>query len=118
MSEKSTRVSGFACRPYVKARKPFHNSNKQLYAQWQTDDMYVVYSYGAHWPLFINWKGVWFENEDKTSRTTTAHHGKTHPHKPTVPLSCSAMKRLVSDGKPSPEVMTLAAELKLLGDTL
>ena len=118
MSEKSTRVSGFACRPYVKARKPFHNSNKQLYAQWQTDDMYVVYSYGAHWPLFINWKGVWFENENKTSRTTTAHRSKAHPYKPTVPLSCSAMKSLVQSGKPSPEVMTLAAELKLLGDTL
>lgn len=27
--------------------------------------MYVVYSYGEHFPLFIHYNGDWFENSDK-----------------------------------------------------
>lgn len=85
MSEKSTRVSGWKARPYVQNLKPFHNSNKQLFGRWETftkhDDgaRYVVYSYGEHWPLFINHDGVWYGNAEKCTRTTTKHASQAHP---------------------------------------
>lgn len=85
MSEKSTRVSGWKAREYVQNLKPFHNSNKQLYGKWETFTVhndgprYVVYSYGAHWPLYIHCNGQWFGNAEKTSRTTTKHTSQAHP---------------------------------------
>ena len=117
MSEKSTRVSGWKARPYVQQLKPFHNSNKQLYAQWE-GDLYVVYSYGRHWPLYINWNGVWFSNTDKYSRTTTKHASQTHPLTQCVPLSKIDMEYLVLFGRPQPDILVKAAQLKLLSDDL
>lgn len=117
MSEKSTRVSGWKARPYVQQLKPFHNSNKQLYAQWE-GDLYVVYSYGRSWPLYINWNGVWFSNTDKYSRTTTKHASQTHPLTQCVPLSKIDMEYLVLFGRPQPDILVKAAQLKLLSDDL
>ena len=57
-----------------------------LYARWRAfehDKVYVVYSYGDHFPTYI-WSDaaqMWFANADKFSRTTTAHQSKAHPRK-------------------------------------
>jgi hypothetical protein len=43
--------------------------------------LYVVYSYGRHWPLFV-WDEVtqtWFHNTDKYSVTTSKHYTKACP---------------------------------------
>lgn len=103
-STKSTRVSGWKAREYVQNLKPFHNSNKQLYGQWNRftvhDDgpRYVVYSYGAHWPLYIHCNGKWYGNAGKTSRTTTKHASQTHPLQDVIWLTTRDMIVLAERG--------------------
>lgn len=95
---KGPRVAGWKARPYVQAKQPFRNHNNQLFARWETPLLYVVYSYGDHWPLFA-WDGFeWYENEDKVSPTTSKHRSQTHPlpTRETVKLSCSALKARIA----------------------
>ena len=86
------------CRRYVQQRRNFATSNKQLYGySIKRGDtvLYVVWSYGYHWPLFVYRDGVWFHNEDKYGPTTSKHHTKAHPHEDCHALSVTAIKRLV-----------------------
>ena len=102
------RINGRTSRPYVQRTEPFKNSNGQLYAEWygKPNDVedslsrYVVYSYGVHWPLFVYVPsvGLWFENTDRHSVTTSKHRSQTHPHCDTVPLTLDRMKLLARLG--------------------
>jgi hypothetical protein len=82
-------------------RKPFKDTNK--FARYE-GELYVVYSFGQHWPMFIYdpAAGQWFENEDRFSRTTSKHHTQCYPIGALAPettkLSCYGMKQLVRDG--------------------
>ena len=131
MSEKSVRTSGWNARQYIQSLTPFHNSGSNhrhpkgstLWGEWMTfaddsDPLYVVYSYGSHWPLYANWKGVWFANKDKASRTTSKHYSQAHPHTGVVALSKIDMEYLVLFGQPEDQHLVEAAKLKLLPDEL
>jgi hypothetical protein len=105
--QKLTRINGRTCRAWVQERTPFQNSNGQLFGQWEnldgrenTSALYVVYSYGQHWPLFAydNDRGLWFENSDKFSRTTSKHRMQAHPLCDTLKLNCQRMIELVRKG--------------------
>lgn len=123
-SAKSTRVSGWKCRTYVQNKQPFHNSGSNhrhpngstLWGE-QRGDMYTVYSYGYHWPLYAYWKGIWFSNKDKYGRTTSKHSSQANPLTASVPLGQSDMA-LIAAGHVRPEYLVLAAKLKLLPDDL
>lgn len=41
--------------------------------------MYVVFSYGNAWPLYIKYLDVWYENGDYDSRTTSRHRSNARP---------------------------------------
>lgn len=120
-----TCVSGWQCRPYVQSRKLFRNNARQgmgpskssLWSE-QRGDLYVVFSYRYIWPIYVNWKGVWFANEDKFSRTTTKHQGQAHPLKPVLYLSRHILLDIIQNGEPVPEVLVMAAQAKLLSDDL
>lgn len=94
------RVANNSCRKHVQNREPFRGSN--LYGVFSLLDadqeVYTVYSYGEHYPMFIHTNGMWFENEDKYSRSTSKHHGQAHPHTPTILLSTRWMTRLALNG--------------------
>ena len=100
------KVANKECRALVQREHPFQGNN--LFAQFCTqnntdgtngpDMWYVVYSYGAHWPLFVKANGVWFENEERHSVTTSKHRTQSHPHTSTVLLSAEWMKRLARGG--------------------
>jgi hypothetical protein len=93
------KIANKQARQLVQKEHPFEGSN--LYAQFHTDKetmWYAVYSYGEHWPLFIRANGIWFENEDKHSPTTSKHRSQTHPHCPTVLLSSKWMVALAKGG--------------------
>jgi hypothetical protein len=93
---KAPRINGRTCRPYVQARKAFTNSNGQLYAVNHTPMLYVVYSYGDHWPLFV-WDGFdWYENEDRYSNTTTRHRSYAHPYANTTKRSCKWLQNFIA----------------------
>lgn len=70
------RTTNAKARDFVQNLKPFKGSN--TFAFW-TDDRYIVYSYGEHWPLFIYEYGKWYENADKFSRSTSKQHSQLHP---------------------------------------
>jgi hypothetical protein len=94
---KTIRTTNTKCRALVQERTAFKNSNGQLYAKWETPDLYVVYSYGEHWPLFM-WAGrteTWYQNEDKFSPTTSHHRTYAHPHEETELVGCYRMKQII-----------------------
>jgi hypothetical protein len=93
---KPVRTTNTKCRAFVKVRASFQNSNKQLFGRYETPLLYVVYSYGDHWPLFA-WDGFeWYENADKCSMTTSHHHSYAHPHTPTTKVSCAWLKARIA----------------------
>jgi hypothetical protein len=123
---KSTRTS--SPRKFVQSLQPFHNngksgngpSNASLWGQWEThptkESIYAVYSYRRSWPLFINWRGVWFSNGTKYSRTTSKHHGTAHPHTQTVGLTLPEMCSFVTHNEPPRNALLGAVTLKLISD--
>jgi len=64
----------------VRRNEPFYGSN--LSGWWVTPELYVVYSYHQEWPLFVFSapEGLWLENEDRISVTTSKHRSQTRPH--------------------------------------
>jgi hypothetical protein len=79
-----TRVPNIRCRRCVQAREPFKGHN--LEGRWEEREgvrMYVVRSY-EWWPLFAYVNGVWFENSDRYSVSTSKQRSQTHPHCDTV----------------------------------
>jgi hypothetical protein len=89
------------CRSYVERMVPFHTSNKQLFGYWTPSGVYACFSYGQHWPLFIFEPKTarWYANEEKYGTTTSKHFSKAYPlTSEPVNLSCTAMKKLVSEG--------------------
>lgn len=106
---KAPHIANKACRKYVEARKPFRGSN--LYAERHTashgnSDLYVVYSYGAHWPLYVAevtndacGQITWYENADRFSQSTTRHQAQARPNYVHFTLmTAGAMRRLACDG--------------------
>ena len=94
-------VPNRSARQYVRNREEFRNRTREpsLYAV-DHGPIYVVYSYGPHWPLFIYNKEtrVWVENTDRYSVTTSRHRSQAHPHPLGVlePSNTEAMKWLIN----------------------
>ena len=95
---KPIKTTNRLARNYVRDRVPFTNSNNQLFARWASPQLYVVYSYGEHWPLFIYSTDTasWYGNEDRYSPTTSHHRGYTHPHTKTKLRSATWMRKAAS----------------------
>lgn len=92
---KPIKTSGTRARPYVQNRQAFTNHNGQLFGRWETPLLYVVYSYGDHWPLFVHDGFDWYENEDKYSPTTSKHRSQTHPHCETTKVSRTWLRNFI-----------------------
>lgn len=95
---RCTNTTVQKCRTLVEQKENFATSNKQLYGYWierGSEKVYVVWSYGYHWPLHVFARGRWFSNEDKYGPTTSKHYTKTHPLGDTTSLSLNGIKRLV-----------------------
>jgi len=73
------RVSNSGCGKYVSQRIPFRGSN--LFAE-QQDKLYIVYSYGKHFPMYIYDEdvGQWFGNSNKYSQSTSRQQSQAYPH--------------------------------------
>ena len=96
------RVANKNARIYVQNRESFEGSH--TFGEWRStthsprDSRYIVCSYGMHWPLFIWENGVWYENEDKASPTTSKHRTQLHPHAETRLLPADAMREIAWQG--------------------
>ena len=71
------KVANKNCRRLVEKRLEFDGSN--LYAR-NIGRLYVVYSYGPHYPMYIYRKGWWYENSDGYSPSTGKHHSSARPY--------------------------------------
>lgn len=64
-------------RTLVASKTPFKGNS--VFAE-QQGNVYVVYSYGYHWPMFAHDGKLWYENmESRPSRTTSRHHSACSP---------------------------------------
>lgn len=136
INDKSERISAF--RSYVQQLRPFHNNGRTgqgpsgatLWGEWLTSNppwgapedkslvapIYVVFSYRRSWPLFVNWRGVWFRNDEKFSRTTSKHASQAHPLAPCVPLTTNQLLYIIAAHHPTGIALTEAVKLKLIGE--
>lgn len=74
------RLANRDVRSKVEKRQLFSNTNQTIYAK-RKDDLYVVYSYGDHFPLYVYDAIVsqWFGNDTKSTPTTQRHKTLTRP---------------------------------------
>ena len=102
LTAKPIRTTNRNSSDYVRNGVPFKNSNGQLYGHWVSPSLYVVYSYGPHWPLFIYSTDTrtWYANEDKASRTTSKQYSQAFPYTghPVLARSCTWMEQAVAKG--------------------
>lgn len=71
---------------YAAKLQAFHsascpNVGTRIFGVWETDEIYAVYSYGKHFPMYVYDLGAetWFANHDKYSRSTTSHQRHAAP---------------------------------------
>lgn len=95
------KIATNRCRPYVQTQRGFQ-CHGSLYGRAEMahdgTPMYVVYSYGPHWPLFVCHDGTWYENEDRRSVTTSKHRSMAHPLCDTIKVSGPDLKRFITHG--------------------
>lgn len=91
---------------HVSDKRPFKGSN--VYGFWIEnegefpDPRYVVFSYGAHYPMWIYSKATdqWFYNEDRYSNTTSKQKSQAAPtgYLTKTALDTDAMKSVAYAG--------------------
>ena len=65
-----------------------------------TDNLYIVYSYGYHFPMWVYDYaiGKWIGNSDKYSVTTTRQQSKTRPDEVSFWLDTDGLKHMIGKG--------------------
>ena len=91
----TSRIPNKQASTFAAERKPFIGSNL---TGIEKNGMYIVYSYGEHFPAFIYAEGAWFENEDDYSASTKRHMSQARPTTRTIPLSTRWMCLLAQGG--------------------
>ena len=83
----TTRCANNDARRYVNKREEFMNNNSTMYAHTIASttgtDLYLVFSYGSHFPMYIAEEHEghvnWYGNMDKYRITTTNHQSLCRP---------------------------------------
>jgi len=94
-------------RKAVEYMTEFENNNGTVYSiRYERAGLYVVYSYGDHWPLWVyDWNdSQWYENVDKYSVTTSRHASCTKPYDLTksaqangfISMTCNEINALIN----------------------
>ena len=96
------RYTNAECREQARRKNYFKNNNDTIYGEWtgnsKDGEVYTVFSYGSHFPMFIWTADRWFENEDGYSATTARHKNQVRPCHDTTLLSTSVMQKLQQFG--------------------
>jgi hypothetical protein len=87
------KTSNQKARAQVQQLQPFKGNN--TFAEY-LGNVYVVYSYGKHWPLFAKINGRWIENENRFSVSTSKHHSQLHPLEKTRKMPVDEMKKTIT----------------------
>jgi hypothetical protein len=96
------RVNNGDMSGQVAYHNTFVNNNDTAWGEHtHSGDLYVVYSYGYHFPMYIyDYKAQqWFGNSDKYSSTTSRHQSQARPrHVDITYLDTSMMKLIINAG--------------------
>ena len=116
---KDSNFHSFAMTPETTTNKyasTFVNKLEQFKASncfgtWLTPNLYTVYSYGFHFPMYV-WDAneqMWFGNKDKYSRTTSKQQQQLRPNVDNIKeFTTGQLKQLVSSGSLVEYVIQLA----------
>jgi hypothetical protein len=74
------KIANRQMRDAVNKRQSFTNNNFTAFST-NSNTLYVVWSYGRHYPMYVYDKDTssWFGNDDKSTRTTNRHKIQTRP---------------------------------------
>jgi hypothetical protein len=61
------------------------------------DKLYIVYSYGYHFPMYVKYKNTWYENSDKYSVTTSKQQSQSRPNAKTKKRNTSELKNIINN---------------------
>ena len=95
------RVSNNKARDMVNSLEEFQGSN--MFARWlskaKDNQVYVVYSYGSHFPMYIydDKEQKWVGNKDKYSRSTTRHQSQGRPSEVDLWLNTNEMQEVINN---------------------
>ena len=102
-------IANYRARAYVQRKEHFDGAH--IFARWQVkrsdnkmgrskQTLYVVYSYGHHFPMFVYDAdaNVWVENSDRYSVTTSKHRTQLHPLCDTIKRSLDDVLMVVDNG--------------------
>ncbi len=88
------KVSNRDAGRMVELRRAFQGSN--TYGTEYGVNNYAAFSYGAHWPLFVYYRGTWYGNSEKYSVTTSKHKGQLRPDAEIQPRTTRELQDMVS----------------------
>lgn len=87
---------------FARERKPFKTSRNRVFARTERSGLYVVYSWGTHWPLYIYDDSInqWYGCNEKYSVSTSNHARKAQPVRTEQIEWCNnaCMGNIVSNG--------------------
>ena len=83
---------------YVNRLEAFRANS--CFGKWTGEDIYSVYSYGEHFPMYVYDASVdrWYGNTDKWSRTTSRHQSKCRPRETIHWYNTETMKDIAYGG--------------------
>ena len=71
------KTSNKNARNIVENKCEFQGANP--FGVWESKDVYVVYSYGKHFPMYACINGEWFETMEKYSVSTSKQQNQLRP---------------------------------------
>lgn len=86
---------------YVARRREFKTNTGSIYGLWNAaEDVYTVYSYGSHFPMYCYdvHSMAWYGNKDKYSNTTSHHQSCANPGGIARWFDTTMMRRIASVG--------------------
>ena len=91
------KIANKGAAAFVRDKKVFEGSN--IFSEKTGDEylVYVVYAYGYHFPMYVFYRGVWYENSDRYSPTTSRYQSQCRPHRGTVKMDTAQLKKLIDD---------------------
>lgn len=93
------RLANNELRGPIKRREMFKTNSGSVFPR-RVGDLYVVYSYGDHFPMWVYDGHInqWFGNEDRWSRTTSKQQSQTRPDVEMTMWSTDTLRRIVNLG--------------------
>lgn len=90
------RIANENARKFVDDCISFRGSN--LFGEIKRLGLYVVYSYGYHFPIYAKINGFWYGNKDKYSVSTSKHQSQACPSGEVIYVGLTEIKDLI-EGK-------------------